>query len=144
MNIIWKIYRYVLNLNLIYNIKNMKTIKTILVAIVAMLMVSSCGISNHLTTNANLNETSVVLSQNNFKVVKTVSSQVTSTYVLGIGGISKKALTANAVADLTKKAGLTGSQALINVTVKENATTILGVYSKITFIAEGTVVEFVK
>ena len=39
-------------------------------------------------------------------------------YFLGLGGISRKSLRNNAVAELTKKANLTGSQALVNITVK--------------------------
>ena len=120
----------------------MKTIKSIVVAICAVLLVSSCGTSSNLTFNANLNQTNVVLSQDNFKVVDTVSTEVSSTYVFGIGGISKKALKANAVAELTKKANLTGPQALINVTVKQSGFTIMGIYTKCIFVAEGTVVEF--
>ena len=120
----------------------MKTIKSIVVAICAVLLVSSCGTSSNLTFNANLNQTNVVLSQDNFKVVDTVSTEVSSTYVFGIGGISKKALKANAVAELTKKANLTGPQALVNVTVKQSGFTIMGIYTKCIFVAEGTVVEF--
>ena len=120
----------------------MKTIKSIVVAICAVLLVSSCGTSSNLTFNANLNQTNVVLSQDNFKVVDTVSTEVSSTYVFGIGGISKKALKANAVAELTKKANLTGPQALVNVTVKQSGYTIMGIYTKCIFVAEGTVVEF--
>lgn len=48
---------------------------------------------------------------------------------------------AMAVAELTKKANLTGSQALVNVTVKNSAKLFL-VYGKVTYIAEGTVIEF--
>ena len=120
----------------------MKTIKSIVVAICAVFLVSSCGASSNLTANANLNQTNVVLSQNNFTVVKTVSTEVSATYVFGIGGISKKALKANAVAELTKKANLIGPQALINVTVKQSGFTIMGIYTKCIFVAEGTVVEF--
>lgn len=120
----------------------MKTIKSIVVAICTVILVSSCGMSANLTSNANLNQTNVVLSQDNFTVVKTVSSEVSASYVFGIGGLSKKALKTNAVAELTKKANLTGSQALVNVTVKQSGFTIIGIYTKCTFLAEGTVVEF--
>lgn len=109
----------------------------------AVLLLSSCGISQNLTSNANLQQTNVVLSQNNFHVVKTVESEVSSTYIFGIGGLSRRALHDNAVAELTKKANLTGSQALINVTVKRSSMTF-GLYSKSTFYAEGTVIEFDK
>lgn len=120
----------------------MKAIKSIIVAIFAVLLVSSCGVSSNLTANKNLNQTNVVLSQNNFEVVKTVSAEVSATYVFGMGGIGKRAMKANAVAELTKEAGLTGSQALVNITVKQSGISILGVYSKMYFIAEGTVIEF--
>ena len=106
-----------------------------------VLLLASCGISQNLTTNANLNQTNVVLAQKNFHVVKTVEAETSATYVFGIGGLSKKALHNNAVAELTKKANLTGSQALVNVTVKNSCKVIL-CYSKVTYLAEGTVIEF--
>ena len=110
-------------------------------AVAAVLLLAGCGVSQTLTTNANLNQTNVVLSQKNFHVVKTVQAEVTATYVFGIGGMSKKALYSNAVAELTKNANLTGSQALVNVTVKNSPKSIL-CYNKITYHAEGTVIEF--
>ena len=110
-------------------------------AVAAVLLLAGCGVSQNLTTNANLNQTNVVLSQKNFHVVKTVQAEVTATYVFGIGGMSKKALYNNAVADLTKKANLTGSQALVNVTVKNSAKSVL-FYTQMTYSAEGTVIEF--
>ena len=122
----------------------MKAIKSIVIAICAVLLVTSCGLSNNLTSNANLNQTNVVLAKNNFKVVKSVEAETVQTYIFGIGGINKKALKANAIADLTKNAGLTGSQALVNITVKESVSTILGIYTKYIINAEGTVVEFTE
>ena len=74
-------------------------------------------------------------------VVKTVEAETSATYVFGIGGLSKESIYNNAVAELTKKANLTGSQALVNVTVKNSAQFYL-VYGKVTYHAEGTVVEF--
>lgn len=120
----------------------MKAFKALLLAVAAVLLVSSCGLTANLTSNLNLNQTDVVLTQNNFEIVKTVSTEVSATYICGIGGLSKKALQSNAVAELTKKAELKGSQALTNVTVKQNIETYLGVYTKVTYLAEGTVVEF--
>lgn len=111
------------------------------VAIVATLLLVSCGVSQNLTNNANLNQTNVVLSQKNFHVVKTVETNVSATYIFGIGGISKKTLQNNAVAELTKKANLTGSQALVNVTVKSSGKFIL-FFSQVTYYAEATVIEF--
>ena len=118
-----------------------KVFSRIAMAVAAVLLLASCGVSQNLTTNTNLNQTNVVLSQKNFHVVKTVSAENTATYVFGIGGMSKKALYNNAVAELTKNANLTGSQALVNITVKNSAKTIL-CFSKLTYHAEGPVIEF--
>jgi uncharacterized secreted protein with C-terminal beta-propeller domain len=118
-----------------------KVLSRIAMAVAAVLLLASCGASQNLTTNVNLNQTNVVLSQKNFHVVKNVQAENSATYVFGIGGMSKKSLYNNAVAELTKKANLTGSQALVNVTVKHSCKAIL-CYSKLTFHAEGTVIEF--
>ena len=118
-----------------------KILSRIAMAVAAVLLLASCGLSQSLTTNANVNQTNVVLSQKNFHVVKHVQAETSATYVFGIGGLSKKSLYNNAVAELTKKANLTGSQALVNVTVKNSAMLFL-VYGKVTYIAEGTVNEF--
>lgn len=118
-----------------------KHLSKIVMAMVAVLLLVSCGVSQHMTSNANVNQTNVVLSQKNFHVVKNLETEVSSTYIFGFGGCSKKALHNNAVAELTKKANLTGSQALVNVTVKHSSKMIL-FYNKLTFHASGTVIEF--
>lgn len=104
-------------------------------------MLTGCGVSSYLTSNMNLNQTNVVLQENNYHIVKSVEAEVSSTYVFGFGGLSEKALKGNAVAELTEKANLTGSQALINVTLKEDIQTIL-VVTKRTVRAYGVVIEF--
>ena len=118
-----------------------KILSRVVMAVAAVLLLSGCGINQSLTMNSNLNQTNVVLSQKNFHVVKTVTAEVSATYIFGIGGLSKQALQENAVAELTKKAGLTGSQALVNVTV-HNSGKMFAVYNKITYHAEATVIEF--
>lgn len=120
-----------------------KILSRIAMAVAAVILLVSCGVSQNLTTNTNLNQTNVVLSQKNFHVVKTVKAEASATYIFGIGGLSKKALYTNAVAELTKKANLNGSQALVNVTVKNSGKVIL-FFNKLTYHAEGTVVEFDK
>lgn len=118
-----------------------KILSRVVMAVAAVLLLSGCGINQRLTMNSNLNQTNVVLSQKNFHVVKTVTAEVSATYIFGIGGLSKQALQENAVAELTKKAGLIGSQALVNVTV-HNSGKMFAVYNKITYHAEATVIEF--
>ena len=121
----------------------MNKTKLLLASLLSVFLLTGCGLTSNMTQNLNLNQTSVVLSQANFHVVKTVSASVSARYVFGLGGLGKKALENNAVADLTKEAGLTGSQALVNVTVKSSTKTILFL-SQVTFYAEGTVIEFDK
>ena len=118
-----------------------KIITKIAMAVAAILLLTGCGINAHLSTNHNLNQTHVVLSQKNFHVVKNVEAKVSATYFFGLGGISKKALHDNAVAELTKKAHLTGSQALVNITLHTSAKLFLCI-GKVTYYAEGTVIEF--
>ena len=121
----------------------MKLISKIAMAVAAVLLLASCGINANLSTNHNLNQTNVVLSQKNFHVVKNVEAEVSATYVLGIGGLSKKALKDNALAELTKKANLTGSQALVNVAVHVSYAEYI-LFSEVTYQAKGTVIEFDK
>ncbi|MBQ8812774.1 MAG: hypothetical protein IJZ70_10785 [Bacteroidales bacterium] len=119
----------------------MKKIIILLTFIASALCISGCGLTNNLSQNHYVNQTSVVLSSNNFHIVKTVSAEVSASYWFGIGGLSKHALKDNAVAELTRKAQLTGNQALINVTVKRSDEFIL-IFRKTTFYAEGTVIDF--
>ncbi|MBR5499348.1 MAG: hypothetical protein IKV75_04205 [Bacteroidales bacterium] len=118
-----------------------KLFSKVAMAVAAVLLLSGCGVNMNLVTNHNLNQTNVVLSQKNFHVVKSVEAEVSAKYYFGIGGTSKKYLHDNVVAELTKNAGLTGSQALVNVTVHNSAKVVLFV-STVTYYAEGTVIEF--
>ena len=118
-----------------------KHLTKIAMAVAAVLLLAGCGVNMNLVANHNQNQTNVVLSQKNFHVVKTVEAEVSATYVFGIGGLSQKALHDNVIAELTKEAGLTGSQALVNVTV-HNSTKLILCYSKVTYHAEATVIEF--
>ena len=118
-----------------------KLLSKVVMAAAAVLLLSSCGVNANLTTNHNLNQTNVVLAQKNFHVVKTVEAEVTARYFFGFGGLSKQALHDNVVAELTTKAELTGSQALVNVTFHNSVKTIV-YYTEFTYHAEATVIEF--
>ena len=120
----------------------MKHLSLLVTSVLLLLFASGCGVSSYMTQNQNQNQTNVVLSDNNYKVVKTVEATITNSYVFGIGGLSKKALMSNAVSELTKKANLTGSQALVNVTVQVQ-NKIIRVWNRKTVVAHGTVVEFI-
>lgn len=106
---------------------------------------SSCGTSSNLIFNQNQNQTSVVLSQDNFKVVGTAKGQVKSIYVFGLGGLSKKSLRENAMGAMVKSADLKdGAKAIINANVTEKNIFVLPFFYKRIMTAEGQIIEFTK
>lgn len=107
------------------------------------MLLTSCGISRDATSNLNQIQTSVVLSQNNYKVVKTVSGESKQTYILGIGGLSKKSLKESAMSEMMENADLKDSQAIINTNVHFR-TQFYFLWGKRKAIAHGTVIEFIK
>ncbi len=111
-------------------------------AVLGMLM-TSCGISQDATSNLNQIQTSVVLSQKNYRVVKTVSGESKQMYVLGFGGLSKKSLKESAMSDMMKNADLKDSQAIINANVQFK-NQLYWLWGKRKAIANGTVIEFIK
>lgn len=106
-----------------------------------VMLLSSCGIHIPNTSNVNENQTQVVLSQRNYKIVKHVSGYSEQTYILGFGGLSKKSLKESAISDMIKNAELTGSQAIINTNVQfKNAFYLVASTCKAE--ATGIVIEF--
>lgn len=108
------------------------------------LLVSSCGIHQEAIFNFNQLQTQVVLDQANYDVVGTASGECTQVYIFGIGGLSKKSMSESAMSEMYKNANLNGSKAIINANVQYKVSSILGVYSKVTAIANGTIIEFKK
>ena len=108
----------------------------------AVLLVSSCGASSNLTFNQNQMQTNVVLSQNNFTVVKTVTGEASSIYIFGIGGRKQAEAKSSAMNQMIQNAELTGPQAIVNATVSFHEQTVLGIWTKVTAYAVGNVIEF--
>lgn len=121
----------------------MKKFLFVLVATMGLL-VSSCGVHQEATSNFNQLQTQVVLDKANYDVVGTASGECTQVYFLGIGGLSKKSMSESAMSEMYKNANIKGSQAIINANVQYKASTVLGIYSKVTAIANGTIIEFKK
>ncbi len=120
-----------------------KNVLSILV-IATLTFISSCGLHNGLTTNSNGHNTEVQLHKKNFKVIKAISGTEEAVYVLGIGGLNKAALIANARAKMLKDAGLEGSsKAIINETVEIQLTNIV-IYTKYTVTVSAHVIEFTE
>ena len=93
----------------------MKAIKLFLGCLVAVLFASCAGINTTPYQNEPV-ETKVLLSEANYKIVGQAEGEWSATYVFGIGGLSKKSLTNNAISEMYKNANLTGNQQIINVT----------------------------
>ena len=121
----------------------MKT-KIFIMAILSAILFTGCAGVHTLTQAPIANSPVVTLTQNNFHVVKHVEATATVTRVLGIGGLSKRALKQNAVADMMKKANLSGSQTVVNVTTKVSTRVWTPLYIQTIITAYGTVVEFDK
>lgn len=107
-------------------------------------LMTSCGMAREATQNHNQQQTEVVLAKNNYKVIGTVKGESKQTYVFGIGGMSKKSLNQSALTEMYKNANLTGSQAVINVTIQYKNKMITPLYIQSKAIAYGTVIEFTE
>lgn len=116
----------------------------IIVAAMAMSM-ASCSTGRYLnnSSNVNLNQTQVVLSQANFKVVK----QISATYVYkSTMKFNADQLKESAYAALVKEAKLTGSQTIVNITMEQvdRASGMLIPKYQQAIVVSGTVIEFIK
>ena len=119
-----------------------KTTRIIVAAILGAVLMTSCGVNSYLTQNTNVNQTNVVLSQNNFRILGESTGRASATYIFGIGGLSKKAVEGNATADMIKNANLKGSQAIINQTATESVQMIAPFFERHTITVKGTIIEF--
>ena len=112
------------------------------VAIATAGLMTSCAVSEHLTSNRNVMQTNVELSKNNFQVIGTAQGSATVIRVFGIGGLSLKAIRANAYGEMVKNANLSGSQALINVNTEVKQRGVAPFYWKTVITTCGQVIEF--
>ena len=115
--------------------------KIALVAIVCVVFVLSGCSGYNLSNLADRGQTVVTLSQNNYKVVKRVKAEVSSTRVFGIGGMSSNYLRNSAISKMYDEAQLTGSQTIVDIhVVVSKANGVF--YTKEIMVATGTVIEF--
>lgn len=122
----------------------MKTLKISILALVIAIGFSSCGVSHAFVFNHNQNATQVHLASNNFQVVDKVKGSADVSYVLLIGGLSKKQLYANAYAEMVNSADLEGSRALVNVLTEEHVGGVPPFFFKRTITVSANVIEFNK
>jgi len=118
--------------------------KIIILLIGITFLFSSCAIHDGLTTNSNNHTTEVVLTKKNFKFIESVQGESEAQYVFGIGGRKKKAMIAEARADMFSKADLIGgSKAIINETYELTYDIVL-IVVKYKVTVTGHIVEFTE
>ncbi len=124
----------------------MKKLSFILTIIIGLGLSSCSSVGRYAnpSQNLNLNQTQVVLSEANFRVVKHVSTSVI--YTQSAMRFDADQLQQSAYAELLRKAKLTGSQALINVTVELVARHKSSMKSKTEWaiLVSGLVIEFIN
>ena len=103
---------------------------------------SSCGVNTHLVSNQNLSQTQVLLQNEKFRVLGEASGTARATYIIGIGGLSQKAIMNNAVADMYRQANLSGPQTIVNINVHSHVGGVFPFYYIVTYVASGQIVEF--
>jgi hypothetical protein len=123
----------------------MKTLKIQSTFLLILILMTSCGIHSGKISNINNNNTNVELGKKNFKVIDRVSGKSTATYVLGIGGLSNKALIEKAKIKMLENASLTGSsKAIINVTAESHTTLVFPFFYQKTVTVSAHIVEFIE
>lgn len=117
-----------------------KILFTLLIS--TLILLTSCTGYRGLTRNINNHETSVVLSQPNYKIIKYVQGESVAKYFLGIGGYGNKGMIAEARQKMLSHTGMIGkSRAVINETVEVRTKQIL-LYTEFRYIVSAYVVEF--
>lgn len=128
-------------------IKKMKKTLIAIFALGMMVAFSSCSTGRYVNNTINTmgNQTQVVLTNANFKIVRTVQTSIT--YKSNLVKFDKDQLQQSAYAALMKEANLQGSQALVNVTMENlQRVSCIGLFPKEdnVIIVTGQVIEFTK
>ena len=123
----------------------MKTFKILSIVFLTSILMTSCGIHSAMVRNINNNTTNVELSKKNFKVIDRVSGKSTAIYVLGIGGLSNKALIEKAKTKMLENANLIGgAKAIINLTTESHISIVYYFFFQRTVTVSGHIVEFTE
>ncbi len=116
-------------------------LKRLIIPVMAIVLLSGCAV------HFGAIESSVVLNQSNFKIIKNASGSAQTKVVFGIGGLKQEALVTEAKRDLTTKANLTEGQVLANLTM-DYKTTFYPSYIPVVMIQKVTItadiIEFTK
>lgn len=112
--------------------------------IASTMLFAGCGTtSRFLSTNQNVNQTTVELSRSNSRIIGDVTGTARAVYVFGIGGLSYKAVTANATVGMYRNARWSGSQAVITINTEAKRLGVPGIYTQRQVTTSGQIVEFI-
>jgi hypothetical protein len=112
-----------------------KTINLLLVSAIAFSLLSCAVHTGTMSNSASLNT-------NNFRILQTVTGKSKATYILGIGGLDRMAMVAEARQDLLQKNPLKIGQTLANVMVDSKRSIYFGVYSTLEITVTADIVQF--
>jgi len=107
-----------------------------------VVLMTGCGFNSSLYKNDPV-QTDVLLSQDNYRIVKYVEGEWSALYVLGVGGLRKETVTRNAVSEMYKNAELTGNQQIINITTVTSIRFFVVAW-RLRAVARGYVIEFLN
>lgn len=116
---------------------------SLIAALVVTILLTSCNSSRELSANLFQNQTQVVLSRRNYRIVKPVEGVSRQTKVMFFGGMSRRSFAESAVTQMIRNAELQGPQAIIHTTVHIKKQFYL-FWWKRKAIANGLVVEFME
>ena len=100
------------------------------------------GISSCMTTHKGSFQTNVVLSEPNYKYIRTVSGEATATYFLAAGSRNGRDVLQEAKENLYKNADLTANQEIVNVSLTENKSNGILIFRSHTFLLTADVIEW--
>ena len=110
---------------------------------IALVVFASTLLSSCMATHSGYMSNSTSLNQSNFEYVKNNIGGVEQvTYILGIGGMAKETLVANAKMNMLESYPLKANQALSNLTVNMKTSYKLGLIVTVTCTVTADVVEF--
>ncbi len=90
-------------------------IKNLIFVVGCAILLNSCGFfsKGNLSLNTHSMEAHINLSKKNFKVVDYVTGEAKTTYIIGIGGLTKRSMIEKARSEMYKNANLVGSSKVI-------------------------------
>jgi hypothetical protein len=117
---------------------------TFLFTLFLVVSLSSCATHAGLTSNANVNNTTVELSKANYKIVQYVSGSSSAHYLFGLGGMQKSALIESArIKMLSHSDMMDKPRAIINETVEIQRSSVL-FFSEYKITVSAFIIEFEK